>query len=286
MRLAIESSPFDFQQTGAGSCSRPLGIVLRTEPKIQLCVGNIVNEMISARPDGIQLLSQRACEQDVRLSWAQKQLWTSKYRSRDLSDRHSVAFRIYGALDTAALAQAVAAVAARHASLRTVIDVAPNGVLQGTLLSPLGPETCLPSEMVEKVGLASRLASEAMRPFDPAFEGPFRAKLFQITPAEHVIMLTIHRHCGDPASLTILTREIGSAYTMREASDVRPGLHCQSSYAQLSEVRETQLERGNQISRQVEYLASPTVRRSLSFPHAGRSSACPDFWSTYQVQFR
>ena len=124
------------------------------------------------------------------------------------------AYCIWGRLDAQALEQSVAEIGQRHAILRSTFTSA-NGQAVQSFAS--GARVALP--IVDLHGQEQgahevrRLAIEqAQRPFDLALGPLLRARLFRLSPDEHVLVLTAHRIACDEGSLDLLAHELEALY--------------------------------------------------------------------------
>ncbi|MGW4898836.1 condensation domain-containing protein, partial [Kitasatospora sp. NPDC004240] len=164
-----------------------------------------------ARPS----LAGRPRPQSVPLSFAQRRLWFL-HRMEGASATYNIplALRLSGALDRAALEQALADVSARHESLRTVFpDV--DGVPCQQVLDPAEARPRVRVTASGEDELAQRLTGAARQPFDLATEPPLRAELFALAPEEHVLLLVVHHVAGDGWSTGPLARDLAGAYAAR-----------------------------------------------------------------------
>jgi amino acid adenylation domain-containing protein len=162
--------------------------------------------------------------QSFPLSYAQQRLWFLHQL-----DRASAAYnmpapvRLSGRLDEAALARALAAVVRRHEVLRTsFVDE------DGRPVQRIGPPAAVPLPRIDlrhlalggspsaettREALAHALAvAEIRRPFDLAAGPPVRALLLRVTPAESILVLTVHHIASDAWSMGILVREVETLY--------------------------------------------------------------------------
>jgi nonribosomal peptide synthetase DhbF len=151
----------------------------------------------------------------VPLSFAQQRLWfLNRLDSRGATYNIPVAVRLAGPLDRVALERALADVAARHESLRTVypeVDGVPwQRLVDGAAAGP-------GLRVVETVegGLPAAMASAVGDPFDLTAELPVRAWLFVLGPTEHVLLLVMHHIAEDGWSTVPLSRDLGRAYAAR-----------------------------------------------------------------------
>ncbi|MCX6493519.1 MAG: amino acid adenylation domain-containing protein, partial [Rhodococcus sp.] len=155
----------------------------------------------------------------IPLSLAQQRMWfLNRFEPESAVNNIPVAIRLTGALDTAALNAAVVDVLDRHEALRTVypsVDGAGHQViLPAELVAPdLTPTT--PSAD----GAVADLIAFASEGFDVTQSIPLRAKLFQVTDDEYVLVVVVHHISADGWSMGPLTRDVMTAYLARVAGD-------------------------------------------------------------------
>src|SRR5262249_41670252 len=129
------------------------------------------------------------------------------------------ALRLSGALDPAALAAALAAMAGRHEALRTRFpQIAGRPVQQ---IEPPAP-VALPVIDLGALAALSQAAggAEARRPAGEEREAPFarasgpllRARLVRLAPAEALLLLTFHHIVFDGSSAVVFWRELAVLY--------------------------------------------------------------------------
>ncbi|MBP7568878.1 MAG: amino acid adenylation domain-containing protein [Acidobacteria bacterium] len=127
----------------------------------------------------------------------------------------SIAVRLRGALDLDALREAVAALAARHPSLRVTIvqqDGVPRQVVSASAAELQVVELSgLPAAGRETAATAEASA-EASRPFDLAAGPLFRAVLYRLTQDDHVLLLAAHHIVADGWSVGIMMHELAVLY--------------------------------------------------------------------------
>jgi mycobactin peptide synthetase MbtE len=144
------------------------------------------------------------------LSPAQQRLWFLDRFAPDATAYNiSMAERIRGPLDPAALAEALTAVATRHEVLRWRIPEA-----DGTpyaAVDPPGPVP-LPVDDTGADEVQGRLDAEAAVPFDLAAGPLWRVRLLRLAPDDHVLAVTAHHTVFDGWSQDLLYRDLATAY--------------------------------------------------------------------------
>ncbi|MFJ4983661.1 non-ribosomal peptide synthase/polyketide synthase [Streptomyces sp. NPDC088732] len=160
---------------------------------------------------GPPLVAARALPERLPLSSAQHRLWLlHQVDAADPSYNLPAAWRLTGALDRAALEEALNDLVARHTTLRTVFP-AVDGVPYQHVLAPERARATL-------VGAArDELPGIAARPFDLERELPLRAALSATGPDEHVLLLVLHHIATDEWSDRALLTDLGAAYAARAA---------------------------------------------------------------------
>ncbi|WP_431945103.1 non-ribosomal peptide synthase/polyketide synthase [Actinacidiphila sp. bgisy167] len=155
--------------------------------------------------------------QVVPLSFAQQRLWfLGELDGPSGLYNIPIALRLTGDLRPEALRTAIHDVITRHEVLRTVfpsVDGSPSQRI-------LGPEAIdhrfqLPVIDVPEGDIVRAVREEAARGFDLGRDIPLRARLFAVTPQDHVLVVILHHIAGDGWSLAPLARDISTAYTAR-----------------------------------------------------------------------
>ncbi|MGW1658030.1 amino acid adenylation domain-containing protein, partial [Streptomyces atratus] len=155
----------------------------------------------------------------IPLSFAQRRLWfLHQLEGADANYHISLAWRLSGNLDRRALAAALADVAARHESLRTVFP-AVDGVPYQQVLDVAAGRPRLDASRTTEAGLPDVLATANARPFDLAVDLPLRVGLFELAPDEHVLQVVLHHIAGDGWSLGPFAQELTAAYTARRRGE-------------------------------------------------------------------
>ncbi|MCQ0010488.1 condensation domain-containing protein [Actinomadura madurae] len=151
----------------------------------------------------------------VPLSHAQQRLWfLNRFEGASATFNMPIALRLNGALDLDALRAALADVAARHESLRTIF---PDGTGSARQLV-LDPADARPRLDVTETGedaLRAALAAAAGQGFDLSVEPPLRARLFALGAGTHVLVLVLHHIAADGWSMAPLAGDVILAYAAR-----------------------------------------------------------------------
>ncbi|MEU6237426.1 amino acid adenylation domain-containing protein, partial [Kitasatospora sp. NPDC047058] len=168
----------------------------------------------AARP----ALTARTRPGRLPLSAAQNRLWflnQMETGSGKAAYNDGLTVELTGRPDTAALRAALADVAARHESLRTVFPELDGAPYQHVLDPAAARPDLLVTEVADEAALDALLARAAARGFDLATELPVRAHLFTLTPERHVLLLVVHHIAGDGWSVAPFTRDLSLAYAAR-----------------------------------------------------------------------
>ncbi|HEX7238923.1 MAG TPA: MupA/Atu3671 family FMN-dependent luciferase-like monooxygenase, partial [Longimicrobiaceae bacterium] len=153
-------------------------------------------------------------------SFAQRRLWLiQQLEPESVAYNIPSVLRLHGRLDPRAMAGALADLAARHETLRTVFattDGEPVQVVEPAAPRPLPVHDlrALPDD--ERAAEVRRLArAGANRPFDLARGPLLRAGLVRTDDEEWVLLLTLHHVASDGWSTGILLRETSALYEAR-----------------------------------------------------------------------
>ena len=154
----------------------------------------------------------------VPLSFAQNRLWfLDQLHGPSPVYNMAVALRLGGRLDVEALGAALADVAGRHESLRTIFPA-----LQGIprQLAVRAEDVAFGLDVVDAGGWSEARLGEAIEalagyPFDLTTQVPLRARLFRVSDEDHVLVTVVHHIAADGWSITPLARDLGVAYTRR-----------------------------------------------------------------------
>jgi amino acid adenylation domain-containing protein len=151
------------------------------------------------------------------LSYAQQRLWfLDQLEPGSAVYNIAYAVEIRGSLEPAVLASVLAAVVARHESLRTTFDAQEGAPVQ--VIAPPGPVRmpCVDLTALEplaRVAETARLCrEEGARPFD-LHRGPLlRGVLLRCAPEHHEFLLTLHHIIADGWSMGLMIGEINTLY--------------------------------------------------------------------------
>ncbi|MHB8519306.1 MAG: amino acid adenylation domain-containing protein [Limisphaerales bacterium] len=165
-----------------------------------------------------ELLRKRAARCDsAPLSFAQERIWfLNQLEPASPFYNIPVALRLEGRLSPAALQQALTAVVARHASLRTRFISEGNQPMQC-----IDPPSPVPLRVIDLEGvpapdreteLRRLLTAEARQPFDLSQDPMLRAILWRLGEAEHVLLLVLHHIVSDAWSIAILFEDLDALY--------------------------------------------------------------------------
>ena len=165
-----------------------------------------------------------------RLSPAQSRMWFLNQLDPALADYNiSLAVRLTGGLDEAALDAAVRALVGRHEVLRTVYPET-GGVAEQRVLAPDGPTAAAMGLDVGDAGsdaeVEALLAAEAARGFDVRSDIPLRARLIRLPSDggqdQWVLHLVMHHIASDGASLAPLAQDLSARPTPQHSSTRLP----------------------------------------------------------------
>ncbi|MFJ8622667.1 amino acid adenylation domain-containing protein [Kitasatospora sp. NPDC093550] len=143
----------------------------------------------------------------VPLSFAQRRLWfLAQAEGPSATYNVTLALRLSGRLDAAALEAALGDVVERHEALRTVFGEQDGTPYQRVLDAPAGGLLTRTDRPTDEL---------AGHTFDLAADLPVHAYLRSEGAEEHVLVLVVHHIAGDGASLGPLYRDLAEAYAAR-----------------------------------------------------------------------
>ena len=130
----------------------------------------------------------------------------------------AVAARVRGDLDTAALGDALADLAARHDLLRSrfvLVDDRPRRRIAETVGAGRDILTIEAAAGWSPDRIAERLAAAARRPFDLESGPPLRVLVLAHSPREHSLLLVLHHLAGDFWSVVVAMADLEAFYLRR-----------------------------------------------------------------------
>jgi amino acid adenylation domain-containing protein/non-ribosomal peptide synthase protein (TIGR01720 family) len=149
------------------------------------------------------------------LSFAQTRMWfLNRLEGGGATYNIPLAVRLSGELDEEALQAAVADVAGRHESLRTVFPDA-GGVPWQQILDKDTGYPVLTVTYASAADLPGMLAAAAGRGFDVSRELPWRAQLLVLSATDRVLVLVVHHIAADGWSMGVIARDLSVAYAAR-----------------------------------------------------------------------
>jgi amino acid adenylation domain-containing protein len=192
--------------------------------------------------------------------------------------------RLSGPLQPAVLAATLAAIARRHAALRTSFSYGAEGLRQR--IAPVASDLILPLPLADLSALppplraaeARRLTeSEAREPFDLAAPPLWRARLLRLEEEEHRLLLTFHHIVVDGWSVELFERDLAALYPACLAAGGagiadRTGVGGRSAPAAIAEPAEIAHAAGVAAPSAPSEITAPA---GSSKPTAGTPSAAP-----------
>ncbi|EJL91708.1 amino acid adenylation enzyme/thioester reductase family protein, partial [Herbaspirillum sp. CF444] len=180
----------------------------------------VTRAQTEAGNDAVLPLRPRDATQLHATSFAQRGMWFL-WRMAPHSPAYNIAGSLAwrGALDVAALEQALNALAQRHTGLRTRFEdgYGNDGRCRQTVLET--PPPALQHEHLDELAAAARPAAVrasirqlASQPFDLSTGPVWRARLIRVAADEHVLAVAIHHIVADGASMQILIRDLVALY--------------------------------------------------------------------------
>ncbi|WP_029561649.1 condensation domain-containing protein, partial [Xanthomonas oryzae] len=187
---------------------------LFAQPRLAELAGALVHATPSALP---AIVPVERCA-PLPLSFAQQRLWVlGQFDTRaDLAYLMPGTVTLRGALDVAALRQALNRILARHETLRTRFLATEDGAAQ--VIDPA--ETGVALEYIDlrhaadPHAAAQRHAEQESSLALDREQGPLlRARLLQRTDDDHLLLVTLHHLVADGWSIGVLLHELGTLYS-------------------------------------------------------------------------
>ncbi|GAB1541761.1 hypothetical protein NUACC21_44340 [Scytonema sp. NUACC21] len=151
------------------------------------------------------------------LSFAQQRLWFLTQLDRNSSTYHVIkALQLHGNLNVSVLQQSLDAIVAHHEALRTnfrLLDGNPMQVIEQPRTVELKVIDIKNSPQKSQTAfLQNLLEDEAHRPFNLTSDLMLRACLIQLSPQEHILLLTIHQIAADNWSMNVVLEQLAKLY--------------------------------------------------------------------------
>ncbi len=156
-------------------------------------------------------------DQTLPLSFAQQRLWfLDQLQPNNPLYNIPRTLRMRGPLDAACLERSINEIVRRHEALRTTFTSKqgePAQVVAPSLVLPLSQRDLTALPQAEREAQALELAREEARlPFNLAHGPLLRATLLQLSPDDHVLLLTMHHITSDAWSAGIFMQELSTLY--------------------------------------------------------------------------
>ena len=201
------------------------------------------------RPQPGKVIVVAGAGKPAPLAAAQEGLWVwHQMEPLSPAGNRPTALSIKGPLDRNVLAQCLTEIVSRHEPLRTIFPSSDGRPVQ--LVLPPDPVRVelhdlehLPEE--EREGAAEKLAAlEALRPIDLEHGPIFRAVLYRLTEARHLLVLLTHHIVFDGWSEQVLHRELSALYAAFRAGKPSPLPELRTRYVEYAERQLKRLKNG------------------------------------------
>ncbi len=185
-------------------------------------IGTMSNEFTRKRP--LQKDTSVLQIKRIPMSFAQERLWFLEQLEPGTSLYNvSLALRLTGPLVEEALRNALDAIVARHEVIRTTYAAS-----EGTPVQVIHPPCPVDWAKIDLSTLAEErrdvdaqayVVQEARRPFDLSSDLMLRARLFRLTPDDHILLLVMHHIATDGWSTDLLWHEFSVLYNAQVHSE-------------------------------------------------------------------
>ena len=172
-------------------------------------VAKLVAQMEQALPTALPPIEPISRSERLPLSFAQQRLWFLDQLGTGSAYNMPVALKLSGALNIAALQQALQSIVERHEALRTTFTTVA-GQAEQVIVSHVTVE--LPVVAVEAEMVPTLAQEEALTPFDLSRDLMLRVQLLQLAAEEHVLLVTFHHIASDGWSMGVFLRELTALY--------------------------------------------------------------------------
>jgi amino acid adenylation domain-containing protein len=202
-------------------------------------------------------IARRPVEGPVPLSFAQQRLWFLEQMTPGTAVYNiPIGLRVAGLLDVSALREAIDAIVARHAVLRTTYRLVGDEPAQVVLASG-----AIPFHVVGLDGRPDReredegrriLREEARRPFDLTRDAMIRCLVIRHAEGDHAVLITMHHIASDGWSMTIFMRELTELYVAIKAGRPSPLPDLPIQYTDYAAFQRAHLT-GEALARELDY---------------------------------
>ncbi|WNZ58795.1 amino acid adenylation domain-containing protein [Myxococcus sp. MxC21-1] len=152
----------------------------------------------------------------IPLSFSQERLWfLDQLYPGTAAYNLPMALRLTGTLDVSAFQESLSDIVRRHPVLGMRFVERDGRVWQEPRANQGVPFEQVTLGETSPEALRLLIAEEATRPFDLTNGPLFRAKLFRLDEAAHVVVATMHHTVGDGWSISVLVRELSQLYAGR-----------------------------------------------------------------------
>jgi amino acid adenylation domain-containing protein/non-ribosomal peptide synthase protein (TIGR01720 family) len=216
------------------------------------------------------------------LSFPQQRLWLFDQLEPG-SAAYIIGFglRLTGPLNLPALDRAIDAIVARHDVLRATFSAVDGNPGQAIgIASPIAlavEDVAVPEGDPGRADLRRLVEEECRRPFDLVRGPVFRARLFRVGPADHLLTVALHHIVSDAWSVRVFVRELAAFYEAA-VKGVDPGIApLPVQYADFARWQHETL-RGDQIDSQIAYWrqqlegAAPSLELPADRPRPARQT--------------
>ncbi|MDV8075437.1 amino acid adenylation domain-containing protein [Rhodococcus sp. IEGM 1370] len=160
-------------------------------------------------------LGSIAWPEQIPLAPAQQRMWfLNRFDPSSSVDNIGIAIRLSGPLDVDSLRGAIDDLVIRHSSLRTRYREV-DGVGTQVVLGIDDVDIDWRTTRIEEAQLDDHVGAVVTAPFDVTAAPPFRVRLLELGPREHVLVVAVHHIAADGFSMVPLTTDVMTAYAAR-----------------------------------------------------------------------
>ncbi|QJB38446.1 amino acid adenylation domain-containing protein [Chitinophaga oryzae] len=159
--------------------------------------------------------AERPAGSRIPLSFSQERLWFIDALEGSVQYHVPAVLKLRGAVDTAALEQALRSIVSRHEILRTVIGADEEGTWQQSMPGDSWRLDIIDgaTDAADAAAVQARIAALVHQPFDLATDYMLRAHLITLRKEEAILVLTMHHIASDGWSSSVLIQELMEGYS-------------------------------------------------------------------------